>query len=170
MAKSIYNRSKKLDYNKLIYDALLILDNNKLINTHVDLSAELGIHVGTYYNYRINVHEDINKKLEQNNRKVCQELKFKWLNSNQPITQLALYKLSCTEDEWQRLTQQRQVISGDPQRPIQISVVSTEKGKELEAINTTAEECIPINKRNIACRSYGRKRKISPDKSTDKIK
>ena len=57
-----------------------------------------------YYNHNLDKNDDIKKALTVNRVSQKRELRSKWMESNQPSLQMALYKLLADDDERKRLS------------------------------------------------------------------
>ena len=74
----------------------------------------------------------IKDELNKNKIKMKAGLRKKWYMNNNATTQIALYKLISNEDELIRLNNQDITSKGEAIRPIQITVVDTNQGIEVE--------------------------------------
>ncbi len=60
----------------------------------------------TFYNHKLEQLEELREKLELNKIKAKQKMQKKWLDSDNPTLQLALYRLLSDEHEHMKLNQQ----------------------------------------------------------------
>ncbi len=96
-----------MPYNtkKLKQKALESIDKHKLFFIE-DIVAMLGIAKQTFYDHfpiGSDDSDDIKKALEKNRVQIKASLRSKWYNSDNPATQIALYKIIASEDEAHRL-------------------------------------------------------------------
>jgi hypothetical protein len=94
-------------YNKIkIYEqAVELIDKKKLFFIE-DVVSLLPISKPTFYDYfQIDSNElnTIKELLEKNKIEIKNGLRNKWYNGNNPLTQMALYKLIGTEEEYHRI-------------------------------------------------------------------
>jgi len=57
----------------------------------------------TFYQHRLHESDLIKESIQENKTFMKQGLRSKWYNGNNPLTQMALYKLIGTEDEYHRI-------------------------------------------------------------------
>lgn len=87
--------------------ALEVIKKNRLIFIE-DVCAMLGIAKSTYYLHFKKDSPDsneLNTKLEENKISLKVALRKKWFDSDNPTTQMALYKLCSTAEEHKKLQQ-----------------------------------------------------------------
>lgn len=87
--------------------ALEVIKKNRLIFIE-DVCAMLGIAKSTYYLHFEKDSPDsneLNTKLEENKISLKVALRKKWFDSDNPTTQMALYKLCSTAEEHKKLQQ-----------------------------------------------------------------
>jgi hypothetical protein len=95
----MYNRTK-------IYQQALDLIEKKKLFFIEDVVSLLPISKPTFYDYfQIDSNElnTIKELLEKNKIEIKNGLRNKWYNGNNPLTQMALYKLIGTEEEYHRI-------------------------------------------------------------------
>ena len=95
----MYNRTK------IYQQALDLIDKKKLFFIE-DVVTLLPISKQTFYDY-FKVDSDeldtIKELLDKNKIEIKNGLRNKWYNGNNPLTQMALYKLIGTEEEYHRI-------------------------------------------------------------------
>ena len=64
----------------------------------------------TFYEHKLNELNNIKEALEKNKINTKLGLRKKWYDSDNPTTQIALYKLIGTDDESDRITNQKSTI------------------------------------------------------------
>jgi len=93
------------DRNKIYQQALDLIEKKKLFFIE-DVVCLLPISKPTFYDYfQIDSNElnTIKEVLEKNKIEIKNGLRNKWYNGNNPLTQMALYKLIGTEEEYHRI-------------------------------------------------------------------
>jgi len=93
------------DRVKIYQQALDLIEKKKLFFIE-DVVCLLPISKPTFYDYfQIDSNElnTIKELLEKNKIEIKNGLRNKWYNGNNPLTQMALYKLIGTEDEYHRI-------------------------------------------------------------------
>ena len=99
------------DRKKIYEQALELIEKKKLFFIE-DVVTLLPISKQTFYDYfKVDSDElDIIKGLlDKNKIEVKNGLRNKWYNGNNPLTQMALYKLIGTEDEYHRIASTKTV-------------------------------------------------------------
>ncbi len=89
--------------DELIKQALTAIDEHKLYFIE-DVTTFVSCSHKTFYNYRLHELQDIKDRLAANKISLKRSLRKKWDDSKNAILQLALYKLTGTEDEVHRLS------------------------------------------------------------------
>jgi hypothetical protein len=93
------------DRTKIYQQALDLIEKKKLFFIE-DVVSLLPISKPTFYDYfQIDSNElnTIKELLEKNKIEIKNGLRNKWYNGNNPLTQMALYKLIGTEEEYHRI-------------------------------------------------------------------
>jgi len=93
------------DRVKIYQQALDLIEKKKLFFIE-DVVTLLPISKPTFYDYfQIDSNElnTIKELLEKNKIEIKNGLRNKWYNGNNPLTQMALYKLIGTEEEYHRI-------------------------------------------------------------------
>jgi hypothetical protein len=93
------------DRNKIYQQALDLIEKKKLFFIE-DVVTLLPISKPTFYEFfEIDSNElnTIKEGLDKNKIEVKNGLRNKWYNGNNPLTQMALYKLIGTEEEYHRI-------------------------------------------------------------------
>lgn len=93
------------DRVKIYQQALDLIEKKKLFFIE-DVVSLLPISKPTFYDYfQIDSNElnTIKELLEKNKIEIKNGLRNKWYNGNNPLTQMALYKLIGTEEEYHRI-------------------------------------------------------------------
>jgi hypothetical protein len=103
---------------KKIYEKALDLIEKKKLFFIEDVVTLLPCDKTTFYRFfevESNEYNTIKEALDKNKIEVKNGLRNKWYNGNNPLTQMALYKLIGTEEEYHRIastkTQSEQTIS-----------------------------------------------------------
>lgn len=93
------------DRNKIYKQAIDLIEKKKLFFIE-DIITLLPISKQTFYDY-FKVDSDeldtIKEGLDKNKIEIKNGLRNKWYNGNNPLTQMALYKLIGTEEEYHRI-------------------------------------------------------------------
>ena len=93
------------DRKKIYEQALDIIEKKKLFFIE-DVISLLPISKQTFYEFfkvESNELDTIKELLDKNKIEVKNGLRNKWYNGNNPLTQMALYKLIGTEEEYHRI-------------------------------------------------------------------
>jgi hypothetical protein len=93
------------DRVKIYQQALELIEKKKLFFIE-DVVTLLPISKQTFYDYfKVDSYEldNIKELLDKNKIEVKNGLRNKWYNGNNPLTQMALYKLIGTEEEYHRI-------------------------------------------------------------------
>jgi hypothetical protein len=90
----------------------LELIESRPITLHADIYAMLGISKQTYHNHKLNQDEDIRLGIQKNKAVIRLNLRAKWASDGHPTTEIALYKMNCSEEEFARLTNQTIKVEG----------------------------------------------------------
>jgi hypothetical protein len=90
----------------------------------------------TFYNKKLDELDSIKKALEDNRIEMKAVMRVKWLVSDNPTLQLALYRLIATPEEFDRLNVQRinHTSKGESMRTIEIHVDSKEEAEEYKSL------------------------------------
>lgn len=95
----------------LIKKALEIIPKEN-IHFLQDLWIALAITHETANNRKLNKNEDIREAINSEKIRLKQKLRNKWANSNVPALQISLYRLLADDDEYARLSQNKDVLRG----------------------------------------------------------
>lgn len=87
-----------------------------------DVIVHLPCSRATFYNHGLDKLDLIKDAIDANKIKLKTNLRKKWYESDNPTTQIALYKLLANQNELKALT--NQTISGDADNPINISDIN----------------------------------------------
>ena len=93
------------DKNKIYEQAKDLIEKKKLFFIE-DVVTLLPISKTTFYEYfaiESNELDTIKELLDKNKIEIKNGLRNKWYNGNNPLTQMALYKLIGTEEEYHRI-------------------------------------------------------------------
>jgi len=93
------------DRNKIYQQALDLIEKKKLFFIE-DVVCLLPCDKTTFYRFfevESNEYNTIKEGLEKNKIEIKNGLRNKWYNGNNPLTQMALYKLIGTEEEYHRI-------------------------------------------------------------------
>lgn len=85
--------------------ALEVIERHRLIFI-TDVPAMMGISKQTFYNHGLDELDTIKEAIFATRVRVRNSLRSKWYNSENPTLQLALYKLTSTDDELKKLAMQ----------------------------------------------------------------
>ena len=117
---------KKKDMIKLSLDA--IKDNNLVFVT--EIFAFVPFSQATFYNHKLEGLESIKKALDDNRVTTKAGMRKEWLKSTNATLQIALYKLLATNEEYDRLIQQKIDHTSDGDKislPFDIQIESRKK-------------------------------------------
>ena len=97
-----------MTYNKaeLETKAVEIIKTAKIVFLD-DLYSKLGISKQTFYNYKLYELDSIKDGIRENKSNLKEQLRDKWLSSDNATLQIALYKLLSNSEEIERLTQRK---------------------------------------------------------------
>jgi glutamate/tyrosine decarboxylase-like PLP-dependent enzyme len=101
----------------MIKTTLELIVKEKLIFID-ETAALLGIARGTFYNLKLDECQAIIDALMHNRSKIKQGLRAKWYRSDNPTAQIALYRLTASEDELERLTVSKHRIETIKEQPL----------------------------------------------------
>lgn len=93
------------DRKKIYQQALELIEKKKLFFIE-DVVTLLPCDKTTFYRFfevQSNEYNTIKEGLEKNKIEIKNGLRNKWYNGNNPLTQMALYKLIGTEEEYHRI-------------------------------------------------------------------
>jgi hypothetical protein len=118
------------DKQKLIEQAIEAIKKYNLIFVD-DVISMLPISKQTFYTYKFDHNDDIKKLLEKNKVSIKNGLRKRWYEKPNPITDIALYKLTGTSDERDALNNAKQKLDvttgGDKLSKIEIVIVNEKK-------------------------------------------
>ena len=118
------------DKQKLIEQAIEAIKKYNLIFVD-DVISMLPCSIQTFYTHKLEQHEEIKKLLNKNKVSIKNGLRKRWYEKPNPITDIALYKLTGTADERDALNNAKQKIDlttgGDKLSKIEIVIVNEKK-------------------------------------------
>lgn len=82
-----------------------VIRDNKLFTIKDIFAFYSGIKSSQFYNLGLEKSELILKAIDDNKTKSCQSLKKKWLDSDNPTLQIAVFKTICTDEDRKALSQ-----------------------------------------------------------------
>lgn len=91
------------DTKELEQRALKILRENEIVTTIENLASRMGISKVTLYSHGLNELNTIKEAIEKNKIDIKETLRQKWLVSDNPTLQIAVYKLLAEDDEYLKL-------------------------------------------------------------------
>lgn len=97
------------DKNKLIEQAISAIKKHNLIFVD-EVIAKLPCSVQTFYTHKLEKNETIKKLLDENKVSIKNGLRKRWYEKPNPITDIALYKLTGTQDERDSLNNAKQKL------------------------------------------------------------
>lgn len=80
----------------------------------------------TFYNHGLDKLDTIKDALEQNRINVKKGLRKKWYESDNATTQIALYRLTSTDEELSKLNSQKVEHSGELKTGVTVHIVNAE--------------------------------------------
>jgi len=95
--------------SELESESLKVIKEHNLIFIQ-DVIGFLPCSSSTFYDNELEKSETIKKALESNKITLKVGLRKKWYDSDNPTTQIALYKLLATDEENEKITSQKQTI------------------------------------------------------------
>jgi len=98
--------------NKYKKDILEAIDKYRLFFFN-DVFAYVSFTRQTAYNHKLNEDEDILHELEKRKILTKNSMRSKWYNSQNPLLQLALYKIIGDEEEYYRIANAKQQIDAN---------------------------------------------------------
>lgn len=72
----------------------------------------------TFYNLELDKLDSVKNAIEDNKIVTGHTLKNKWLKSDNPTLQLALFKTICTDEERKHLSMSYNTLAGDKENPL----------------------------------------------------
>lgn len=93
-----------------------------------DIMPYIGISKGTFYNHKLHELDELKEAIIANKIKAKSQLRRKWINSENPTLQIALYKLLSNEEERMALSGER--TETDNKQTIVIQLPSELKEEE----------------------------------------
>jgi len=96
--------------SELEKQTLKLIEENKYLFTIQDVVSKLPCCSATFYNHKLEDLETIKKALDQNKINLKLKIRKRWDESDNPTTDITLYKLIATEDELDRLTSQKATV------------------------------------------------------------
>lgn len=107
---------KKFNKDELIELSLEAIQKRNLMFM-TEIPAYLPCSLSTFYGYHLARSEALKEALSANRTRRKVELREKWYESDNPISQIALYKLIGTADELERLNTSRQTVDHKQTKP-----------------------------------------------------
>ena len=98
--------------NKYKEDILEAIDKNALFFFN-DVFAYVSFTRQTAYNHKLNEDEDIMHQLDKRKIETKHSMRSKWYKSQNPLLQLALYKIIGDEEEYYRIANAKQQIDAN---------------------------------------------------------
>ena len=102
---------KQQQYNDLVNQCLEIIKKYKILFIK-ELVAFLPFNRSTYYAYQLDKSDILKEAIDNNKILTKQGLRGKWYDSDNPVCQIALYKLICTEEERNAISNHQNQQSG----------------------------------------------------------
>lgn len=112
------------DKQELEEKAIKAIEENELVFIE-DVISFMPCGRSTFYNYELDELEDIKERLEKNKINLKRTLRNKWLMSDSPVLQIALYKLLGSDEERKKLSNNRQspdAIEYDREMPLFLDI------------------------------------------------
>jgi len=97
------------DTETLKKKSLLAIKKHK-ITLITEVCSFIGISEATFYRHELHKDEDVQNEILANKVHITWKLKSKWFLSDNPTLQIALFKLTCSEDEAHRLNATKREI------------------------------------------------------------
>lgn len=72
-----------------------------------EVATAMGISKQTYYDHKLDELDELKILIEGNKFKIKNGLRAKWYESNNPTTEIALYRLTATKEELHQLSMNR---------------------------------------------------------------
>lgn len=128
---------KRKEYEDIVDLCIKAIKKYKILFIS-DLVTFLPISRATFYNYKLDKLDSIKDAIDDNKIMMKQALRARWFENPAPALQIALYKMICTEEE-------RNAISNNPQpakleeqnknSESEISFISALEGKAVDVWN-----------------------------------
>ncbi len=118
--KADWRTGEKFNRDELIALSLEAIDKHNLMFIS-EIYCYLDCSKSTFYNYHLERLDSIKDALANNRTRRKVELRQKWYQSDNPITQIALYKLIGTTDELDRLSNARQRQEVSNEKPLRVT-------------------------------------------------
>lgn len=117
-----------MGYNKdkLYEKAIAVIRKNKLLFIE-DVAAYVSCNKTTLYKHfpvESNELNDLKEELELNKVAIKVKLRKKWQDSDNPTVQIALYRLSCSDEERRLLATNYTELTGDGGGPIKHEIIT----------------------------------------------
>lgn len=111
-----WRTGQKFNKDELIQLSLEAIQKRNLMFV-TEIPAYLPCSQSTFYSYHLERLEVLKEALSANRTRRKVELREKWYESDNPISQIALYKLIGTPDELERLNTSRQTVDHTQTKP-----------------------------------------------------
>ncbi len=120
---------------EMIKQSLEAIETNDLVFIE-EIMSFVPFSKATFYNHNLDKLDDITKALGDKKIQIKSRLRKTWAESRSPILQIALYKLLASNEEYQKLIQQKidHTSKGDSMQPINISVTTAETADQIKKL------------------------------------
>jgi len=105
--------------------ALKVINEHKLVFIN-EVASYMDTSRATFYNHGLDKLDTIKDALEQNRINVKKGLRKKWYESDNATTQIALYRLTSTDEELSKLNSQKVEHSGELKTGVTVHIVNAE--------------------------------------------
>jgi hypothetical protein len=106
-----------LNRDDMIKQCLVAISKNKLIFKE-DIYAYVPFSKQTFYDHGLDKVDSIKESLEHNKTEIKNGLRAKWYKSDNPTVQIALYKLTASEEERRLLATNYQEQTTRTEQPL----------------------------------------------------
>lgn len=113
------------DKERLERQALDVITKNKLVFIH-EIASFMGIAKQTFYNHGLGDLDTIKDAIEKNREQIKAGLRKKWYDSENATVQIALYRLTSTDEEITKLNSQKIEHSGEVKSGVTVHIVNAE--------------------------------------------
>lgn len=134
--------------DELEKEALKLIVDKKLFFI-TDVVALMACDRQTFYNHKLDKLDSIKEALAKNKVEVKNSLRKKWHDSDNPTTQVALYKLISEDDERKKLSQQYHDVTTDGDKlSTTVNVFSGMSDEQLDALGAELGAIINENRQS----------------------
>jgi hypothetical protein len=116
-----WRTGQKFNKDELIELSLRVIEQHNLMFM-TEIPAYLPCSQSTFYGYHLARSEALKEALFANRTRRKVGLREKWYESDNPISQIALYKLIGTADELERLNTSRQTVDHKQTKPFSFTL------------------------------------------------